>query len=95
MKFSDLTRQLTAADLVRVLHDCFTQFDHIVARYKLEKLKTIGDSYMLAGGLQDSAGSHPVNTVLAAMEMVEVVKKLEIPGGLPLWEFELGYTQVQ
>ena len=63
---------------------CFTQFDHVVARHGLEKLKTIGDSYMLVGGLEATAVSHPVDAVLAALEIVQTVKNMVLPEGVEL-----------
>jgi class 3 adenylate cyclase len=47
-----------------------------VGRYGLEKLKTIGDSYMLVGGLSERNPSHPVDAVLAAFEMIRAVEEL-------------------
>lgn len=69
--FTLATEQVPAEDLVERLHAYFTAFDHIVTRYGLEKLKTIGDSYMCAGGLPVRTPSHPVDAVLAAFEMIE------------------------
>src|SRR4029077_18002010 len=49
--FTLSTEKLAAEELVQMLHDYFTAFDQIVARYRLEKMKTIGDSYMCISGL--------------------------------------------
>ena len=49
--FTLSTEKLAAEELVELLHDYFTAFDQIVARYRLEKMKTIGDSYMCISGL--------------------------------------------
>ncbi len=84
VKFSRITKQLSAGDLVSLLNICFTEFDHIVARRRLEKLKTIGDSYMLVGGLESTAASHPVDAVLAAIEIVNTVKHFAVPEGVEL-----------
>ena len=84
VKFSNITKQLSAVNLVRLLNICFTEFDHIVARHRLEKLKTIGDSYMLVGGLEPGSRSHPVDAVLAALEMIDIVKNMALPEGLRL-----------
>jgi adenylate cyclase len=43
--------------------------------YELEKLKTVGDSYMVAGGLSRGDASHPVDTILAAFEIIATVRK--------------------
>jgi len=74
--FTHATENLAAEDLVNLLHSYFTAFDRIVGRYGLEKLKTIGDSYMLAGGLPERNPSHPVDAVMAAFEMVKAVEEL-------------------
>ncbi|HTM52134.1 MAG TPA: adenylate/guanylate cyclase domain-containing protein [Bryobacteraceae bacterium] len=74
--FTRATESLAAEDLVNLLHSYFTAFDRIVGRYGLEKLKTIGDSYMLAGGLPERNPSHPVDAVMAAFEMVRAVEEL-------------------
>jgi adenylate cyclase len=74
--FTHATENLAAEDLVNLLHCYFTAFDKIVGRYGLEKLKTIGDSYMLVGGLPERNPSHPVDAVMAAFEMVRAVEEL-------------------
>src|SRR5271155_3817064 len=66
--FTLSTVELPAEDLVNVLHGYFTAFDRIMVRYMLEKLKTIGDCYMWAGGLPVRSPSHPVDMILAAFE---------------------------
>jgi class 3 adenylate cyclase/HAMP domain-containing protein len=78
--FTLSTERLAAEDLVSMLHDYFTAFDQIVGRYHLEKLKTIGDSYMCVSGLPvarrgQRVPSHPVDAVLAAFEMVSAVQE--------------------
>jgi len=71
--FSTSAETLAAEDLVQMLHEYFSTFDEIAARYGLEKLKTIGDSYMCAGGLPERNPSHPVDAVMAAMEIIRAV----------------------
>lgn len=73
--FSASTENLAAEDLVYMLDDYFSAFDEISARYGLEKLKTIGDSYMCAAGLPERNPSHPVDAVMAAMEIVQAVSE--------------------
>jgi adenylate cyclase len=74
--FTRATEDMAAEDLVNLLHTYFTAFDRIVGRYGLEKLKTIGDSYMLVGGLPERNPSHPVDAVMAAFEMIQAVEEL-------------------
>jgi class 3 adenylate cyclase len=86
--FSNSTRSLSADDLVYLLHEYFTAFDNIATRYGLEKLKTIGDSYMCVGGLPARVPSHPVDTTMAAFEMIELVK--ERAQRSPAWGVRIG-----
>jgi class 3 adenylate cyclase/putative methionine-R-sulfoxide reductase with GAF domain len=74
--FSKSTMSMAAEEVVQELNRYFTAFDRIIERYKLEKLKTIGDSYMFASGLPTRHPSHPIDAVLAALEIVQTVKQL-------------------
>lgn len=71
--FTTAAEKLAAEDLVALLHEYFTAFDEITKRHGLEKMKTVGDSYMCIGGLPVRNPSHPVDTVRAALEMVQFV----------------------
>jgi class 3 adenylate cyclase len=87
--FTLSTEKLAAEELVEMLHDYFTAFDQIVARYRLEKMKTIGDSYMCLSGLPARNPAHPVDTVLAAFEMLHAVAERAQRGG-PQWKVRIG-----
>jgi adenylate cyclase len=68
--FSELSELLHPADLLKELHFYFAGFDDIARKYNLEKIKTIGDAYMCAGGLHEDANERDVkNTVMAALEI--------------------------
>jgi class 3 adenylate cyclase len=82
--FTRMFDDLSVDRMVRVLDQLVTAFDHVVRDYGLEKLKTIGDAYMCAGGLTREGASHPVDAVLAAFDMVEVVRKAAESESLPL-----------
>jgi len=73
--FTRITENLAAEELVEMLHDYFTEFDQIVRRYGLEKLKTIGDAYVFIGGLPPRNPSHPVDAVLACFEILDAVER--------------------
>jgi len=88
--FTLSSEKLAPQELITSLNEYFTAFDEIIGRYGLEKLKTIGDAYMFAGGLPSASPSHAVDAVLAAMEMVEVVKKLSRPENGVNWSIRLG-----
>lgn len=87
--FTLSTVELPAEELVNVLHGYFTAFDRIMVRYGLEKLKTIGDCYMWAGGLPVRSPSHPVDMILSAFEMVHVTQDLAQKGPVR-WQVRVG-----
>ena len=79
--------------LVNDLHQYFCAFDEIIGRHNLEKLKTIGDSYMCAGGLPETNRTHPVDTCLAAIEIREYMARVNSQREkmrLAPWELRIG-----
>jgi class 3 adenylate cyclase len=88
--FTLSSERMAPGYLVSALNEYFTLFDEIIDRYGLEKLKTIGDSYMFASGLPEKRGSHAVDAVLAALEMVEVVKELGARDDGTGWNIRIG-----
>jgi class 3 adenylate cyclase len=87
--FTLSAESLSADELVSKLNDYFTAFDNICDRYHLEKLKTIGDSYMCVGGLSSDSASHAVDTLMAGFEMIEAVKaRADGPG--TGWSIRIG-----
>jgi len=87
--FTLSTENLAAENLVQMLHDYFTAFDHISRRYGLEKLKTIGDSYMCITGMPVRNPAHPVDMVMAAFEMIRAVEERSA-GGTQGWGIRVG-----
>jgi class 3 adenylate cyclase len=67
--FTEISAKMTAKELVDEINHCFRGFDFIVEKFKIEKIKTIGDAYMAAGGLPLPSKNSVRNTVLAAIEM--------------------------
>ncbi len=67
--FTNISATLPAEKLVNELNDMFKMFDAIIERYGLEKLKTIGDSYMIGAGLPRETEDHAQRIVMAAMQM--------------------------
>lgn len=65
--FTALTQQISPQKLIRELNDCFSHFDDITARYRMEKIKTSGDAYMCAGGVPTANQTNPVEAVLAGL----------------------------
>jgi class 3 adenylate cyclase len=89
VNFTLSTEHMAADELVAMLHQYFTSFDQIMAKYELEKLKTIGDCYMYAGGIPSRRPSHPVDSVLAALEMIEAARAKVRDGGVN-WQLRIG-----
>jgi adenylate cyclase len=76
--FTTLSEKLSPAELVEEIDYCFKAFDHIVTKYGIEKIKTIGDSYMAAGGLPKPFENSVENTLKAAIEMRDFINDLAI-----------------
>ena len=91
--FTTIAETLTPQELIKDLDACFVQFDKISERFNLEKLKTIGDSYMCAGGIPKRNTTHAIDCCLAALEIqsfMNLMKKLKEEKGFPYWELRLG-----
>lgn len=73
--FSRIANAVSAEQLVADLDYCYGQFDKITETHGLEKIKTIGDSYMCAGGLPESDTDHALRMVAAALEMQSFLKE--------------------
>ncbi len=71
--FTELSEKLSAKELVTEINYYFKAFDNVVSKYKIEKIKTIGDAYMAAGGVPVPHPDSVKNVVLAALEMQEIV----------------------
>ena len=65
--FTAMSEQLTPKELVQDLHECFTAFDHICEKHGMEKIKTIGDAYMAAGGLPVPNATHALDVVAGGL----------------------------
>ncbi|MCB0789503.1 MAG: adenylate/guanylate cyclase domain-containing protein, partial [Flavobacteriales bacterium] len=91
--FTALSEQVTPKQLVKDLHECFSAFDHICEDHGLEKIKTIGDAYMAAGGLPVPNDTHASDAIAAALEMRDFIaegKARKIAAGLPYFEVRIG-----
>jgi len=75
VSFTTITEKMSAEDLVAELDYCFSSFDKIIARYGLEKIKTIGDSYMCVAGLPKLSEENAVDAVSAAIALFKFMEK--------------------
>jgi class 3 adenylate cyclase/tetratricopeptide (TPR) repeat protein len=84
---------LSPEELVEEINHCFSEFDRIISKYNIEKIKTIGDAYMCAGGLPVANTTNPVDVILAGLEMVDFIKRNKADReskGQPFFELRLG-----
>lgn len=76
--FTKASEKLSAEELVQEIHFYFSEFDRIISRHTIEKIKIIGDSYMCAGGLPLENTTHPCDVVEAALELQEFIASQRI-----------------
>ncbi len=76
--FTSISEKLSAHELVEEINFCYSNFDRIITKYGIEKIKTIGDSYMCVGGLEISNKEVVVNTVNAALEIRDFMNEESI-----------------
>lgn len=91
--FSLVSELMGAAELVAELDYHFSAFERIIERHGLEKLKTIGDSFMCAGGIPLPNATHAVDAVLAALEIQDFMddsRRRSTSTGRPSWALRLG-----
>jgi class 3 adenylate cyclase/Tfp pilus assembly protein PilF len=91
--FTKLTTNMNPEHLVEELNEWFMAFDDIVSKYNLEKIKTIGDSYMCAGGIPSPYPGHAYNIVKAGLEIQEHIaakNKIRENAGLRPWDLRIG-----
>ena len=89
--FAKLTDQMDSQSMMDELDNLFFQFDSIVEKYKLQKIKTIGDSYMCAGGVPVKNSTNPIDVVMAALEMHNYLEELRKKSDKNrVWEIRIG-----
>jgi class 3 adenylate cyclase len=91
--FTGLSSKMDPEGLVDELHTCFSAFDKITERLELEKIKTIGDAYMLAGGIPNAHPNDTQNMIKAAFEMSKFIEdrfKEKQAEGKPYWRARIG-----
>jgi class 3 adenylate cyclase/DNA-binding response OmpR family regulator len=87
--FTPLTAALAPRQLMEILNAIFSTFDHLTQQYGLEKIKTVGDAYMVVGGLPDPIPDHAHRIGKLALAMVRVMKTLSDHIGVAL-EIRIG-----
>lgn len=91
--FTQIAEGMTPEELIAELDACFSGFDAIARKHKLEKIKTIGDSYMAVAGVPSPNRTHAVDSVFAALEierfMTELAERKKTQNK-PCWQLRLG-----
>jgi len=91
--FTNIAEKLTPQELVMELDKCFLEFDKIIDKHNLEKIKTIGDAYMCAGGIPVKNTTNPIDIVKAGIEIKNFMNKLKEEKeakGEKFWELRIG-----
>ena len=76
--FTELSSRVSATAVVEVLNDIFSAFDHLADRHGLEKIKTIGDAYMVVGGLPTPRSDHAEAIAAMAIDMLQEIRRLSL-----------------
>ncbi|UCG27292.1 MAG: HD domain-containing protein [Bacteroidales bacterium] len=91
--FSRISDTMDSEAIMDELDGIFFEFDSTVKKYNIEKIKTIGDSYMCAGGIPVKNITNPIDVVMAAIEMQEYLNQLRKQNKKKageIWELKLG-----
>ncbi|MCB1307677.1 MAG: GAF domain-containing protein [Leptospiraceae bacterium] len=91
--FTEASAKMLPHELISELDGLFSQFDEVIERNSLEKLKTIGDSYMCAGGLPLLNQTHAIDACLAALEIrAFILQMAEVKAalGFSYWQIRIG-----
>ncbi|MEI6064720.1 MAG: adenylate/guanylate cyclase domain-containing protein, partial [Pseudanabaena sp. ELA748] len=89
VRFTEFASSVSANELVNMLNEIFSEFDRLADYYDLEKIKTIGDSYMVVGGLPLPRPDHAEAIASMALEMQRSISKFIRPDGTP-FEMRIG-----
>jgi adenylate cyclase len=82
--FTPMSEKMAPRAILQLMDEVFTRFDALVDQFGLEKIKTVGDAYMLAGGLPHPTESHAADVAGMALAMLNEVKDIRGPDGTPL-----------
>jgi class 3 adenylate cyclase len=91
--FTKIAEEMNPEVLIDELDKFFFYFDSVVEKYGIEKIKTIGDAYMCAGGIPEKNRTNPVEIILAALEMKAYMTRLKQSSevqGMKFWDIRIG-----
>ena len=91
--FTKIAEEMNPEILIDELDKFFFHFDSVVEKFGIEKIKTIGDAYMCAGGIPEKNRTNPVEVILAALEMKAYMTRLKETSelaGMKYWDIRIG-----
>jgi class 3 adenylate cyclase len=91
--FTKIAEEMNPEVLIDELDKFFFHFDSVVEKFGIEKIKTIGDAYMCAGGIPEKNRTNPVEVILAALEMqkyMDALKESSKIDGIKYWDIRIG-----
>ena len=87
--FTKIAEEMNPEKLIDELDTFFFHFDSVVEKYNIEKIKTIGDAYMAAGGIPHKNSTNPVEVVMAALEIQSYMQQLK-SSRAEIWDLRIG-----
>ncbi len=91
--FKRIAESKNVQEAIDELDQMIFEFNKIARKHKLQRIKTIGDTYMVAGGVPVKNSTNPIDVVLAALEMADYINRLRDEykkRGMEFWELRLG-----
>ena len=92
--FTLSAEKMEPQELIKELDNCFSIFDSIIDKYGLEKIKTIGDAYMCAGGVPKKNHTHVFDVALTALEISSRMNRIKMEKNsqnIPFWGIRIGF----
>ena len=81
VNFTHMSEEMSPNETVHLLNDIFSEFDMLAEKYHIEKIKTIGDAYMAAGGLRDAKAQYVDAMADMSLQMQAFVSRYTAPNG--------------
>jgi class 3 adenylate cyclase len=88
--FNQLHETKNAQELIDELDTLYFEFDTIVERCNIKKIKSLGDTYMCAGGIPQKNRTNPIEVVLAAMQIMDLLRRKKQENAARIWDISLG-----
>lgn len=84
VNFTQISADMTATSLISLLNEVFTRFDDLTEKYSIEKIKTIGDSYMVVSGAPETRADHAEAIAKMALDIQDILTEISASSGKDL-----------